>query len=130
FARTRNIQSWSQLLAARSIDSPAYLRHLRRMRTQLRVQREQAAQAIARHFPAGTRLSLPRGGLSLWLELPEGLSSTRLYDQALAQGIRVAPGPMFSNTGRYEHFLRLSCGMPFTPAVEQAYRTLGGLMRA
>ncbi|MFT4192526.1 MAG: PLP-dependent aminotransferase family protein, partial [Comamonas sp.] len=42
FARTRNIQSWSQLLAARSIDSPAYLRHLRRMRTQLRVQREQA----------------------------------------------------------------------------------------
>ena len=130
FARTRNMQTWSQLLAARSVASPAYERHLRRMRAQLRLQREQAARAVARHFPAGTRLSLPPGGLSLWLELPAGISSTRLYDEALHSGIRVAPGPMFSNTGRYEHFLRLSCGMPFTAEVEAGYRTLGALMAA
>ena len=37
---------------------------------------------------------------------------------------------MFSNTGRYEHFLRLSCGMPFTAEVEAGYRTLGGLLAA
>ena len=130
FARTRNMQTWSQLLAARSVDSPAYERHMRRMRAQLRIQREQAARAVARYFPAGTRLSLPPGGLSLWLELPIGISSTRLYDEALQNGIRVAPGPMFSNTGRYEHFLRLSCGMPFTAEVEAGYRTLGGLLAA
>jgi hypothetical protein len=35
---------------------------------------------------------------------------------------------MFTNTGRYEHFLRLSCGMPFTTQVEEGYRTLGALM--
>ncbi|MFY3385655.1 PLP-dependent aminotransferase family protein [Paracidovorax sp. MALMAid1276] len=130
FARTRNMQTWSQLLAARSVDSPAYERHMRRMRAQLRIQREQAARAVARHFPVGTRLSLPPGGLSLWLELPMGISSTRLYDEALQHGIRVAPGPMFSNTGRYEHFLRLSCGMPFTAEVEAGYRTLGALLAA
>ncbi|MDR6214531.1 PLP-dependent aminotransferase family protein [Paracidovorax wautersii] len=128
FARTRNMQSWSQLLAARSVGSPAYERHLRRMRVQLREQREAAARAIARYFPPGTRLSLPPGGISLWMELPPGLSSTRLYDQALARGIRVAPGPMFSNTGRYERFLRMSCGMPFTEQVETGYRTLGELL--
>lgn len=128
FARTRNMQTWSQLLAARSVDSPAYERHMRRMRGQLRVQREQAARAVAQYFPAGTRLSLPPGGLSLWVELPRQISTTLLYDQALERGIRVAPGPMFSNTGRYEHFLRLSCGMPFTDEVEAGYRTLGELM--
>jgi DNA-binding transcriptional MocR family regulator len=128
FARTRNMQSWSQLLAARSVDSPAYERHMRRMRMQLHMQREQAARAVARYFPAGTRLSLPPGGISLWVELPSGVSTTRLYDQALQRGIRIAPGPMFSNTGRYEHFLRLSCGMPFTAQVEEGYRTLGALM--
>ncbi|CAM3586337.1 PLP-dependent aminotransferase family protein [Paracidovorax anthurii] len=128
FARTRNMQTWSQLLAARTVDSPAYERHLRRMRTQLREQREASARAVAQYFPVGTRLSLPPGGISLWLELPAGLSSTRLYDEALARGIRVAPGPMFSNTGRYDHFLRLSCGMPFTPQVEEGYRVLGELL--
>ena len=45
-------------------------------------------------------------------------------------GIRVAPGDMFSNTGHYDHFLRLSCGMPFTDAVEEAYRSLGRMMHA
>ncbi|MDR3002666.1 MAG: PLP-dependent aminotransferase family protein [Acidovorax sp.] len=128
FSRTRNMQSWSQLLAARSVDSPAYERHMRRMRAQLQVQREQAAQAVARYFPVSSRFSLPRGGLSLWVELPPAISTMALYDEALARGVRIAPGPMFSNTGRYENFIRLSCGLPFTSAVEQAYQTLGALM--
>jgi DNA-binding transcriptional MocR family regulator len=127
FARTRNMQTWSQLLAARSIAAPGYERHLQRLRGRLREQREQAAHAIQRHFPAGTRLSLPPGGLSLWLEMPPGVSTTRLYDQALARGIRIAPGAMFSNTGRYDRFMRLSCGLPFTAVVEEAYRELGML---
>ncbi|MEH3088005.1 MAG: PLP-dependent aminotransferase family protein [Xylophilus ampelinus] len=125
FARTRNMQSWSQLLAARSVLSPEYERHLQRLRTRLQDQRAQAARAILRHFPAGTRLSLPPGGLSLWLEMPPGVSTLRLFDQALARGIRIAPGAMFSNTGRYDRFVRLSCGLPFTEAVEDAYRELG-----
>lgn len=37
---------------------------------------------------------------------------------------------MFSNTGSYGHFLRLSCGMPFTEAINDAYRVLGQLMHA
>ena len=130
FARSRNLPVWPQLLGARTVGSPAYMRHLVRLRQQLRVQRQAAAQAVARYFPIGTRLSLPAGGLSIWLELPEQISSSRLYDEALALGIRTAPGDMFSNTGHYDHFLRLSCGMPFTPEVEDAYRTLGRMLHA
>ena len=128
FARSRNLPVWPQLLGARTVGSPAYMRHLVRLRQQLRVQRQAAAQAVARYFPIGTRLSLPAGGLSIWLELHEQISSSRLYDEALALGIRTAPGDMFSNTGHYDHFLRLSCGMPFTPQVEEAYKTLGRLL--
>jgi DNA-binding transcriptional MocR family regulator len=52
----------------------------------------------------------------------------RLFEQALQEkGIRISPGPLFSNTGRYDRFLRLSCGMPFTPEVEQACADLGQL---
>src|SRR5256885_4949832 len=65
------------------------------------------AQLVARFFPLGTRLSLPPGGLSLWLEFPAGVSTSALFTQALARGIRTAPGSMFSNSGRYEHCMRL-----------------------
>jgi DNA-binding transcriptional MocR family regulator len=37
---------------------------------------------------------------------------------------------MFSNSGRYERFIRLSCGMPFSAEVERAYVELGQLIRA
>lgn len=129
FAQTRSAPAWGQLLAARCMAQPAYERHLQRMRTQLRSERERMAQAVARHFPPGTRLSLPPGGVSLWLELPEGVSSTALFERALDLGIRVAPGPLFSNTGRYERFLRVVCGTPYAQDVEWAYTELGRLAR-
>lgn len=128
FARTRNMQAWAQLLAARTVGTPAHERHLRRFRSALRLQRERGVQLVARHFPQGTRMSVPPGGLSLWIELPARVSSAVLFEQALALGIRVAPGPIFSNSGRYEGFLRLSCGLPISPEVEWAYGELGRLL--
>ncbi|MCJ0765266.1 PLP-dependent aminotransferase family protein [Variovorax terrae] len=130
FAQSRNTNTLGQLLAARWTAAPAFERHLLRLRPRLRSQRERMAQAIARYFPAGTRLRLPPGGLSLWIQLPDGVSSSSLFEQALRQGIRIAPGAMFSNTARYDGFLRLSCALAFTDGVDGALRTLGQLAGA
>ena len=43
-------------------------RHLRTLRQTLREQRERMAESIAGCFPAGTRLSVPSGGLAMWVE--------------------------------------------------------------
>ncbi|WP_239009628.1 PLP-dependent aminotransferase family protein [Delftia lacustris] len=120
-------QTLAQLLAAACVGSPAHLRNLQRLKQQLRRQREGMAQLVARFFPLGTRLSLPPGGLSLWLELPAGVSTSALFTQALARGIRTAPGSMFSNSGRYEHCMRLGCTLPVDGVVEQACRDLGAM---
>lgn len=127
YAQSRNNEALAQLAAASFLASPAYDRHLRRLRLALRQQREQMAEGVARHFPAGTRMNAPDGGLSLWIELPGGVSSRRLFDAALAEGILIAPGLMFSNSDRYEHCIRLSCGEPHSPAVAAALRRLGEL---
>jgi DNA-binding transcriptional MocR family regulator len=72
-------------------------------------------------------MSLPAGGLCLWVELPDSFSSAALFGQALEQGIRIAPGSMFSNSGRYEHCLRLACTQPVDTAMEQAMQLLGSM---
>ena len=127
FARSRGTQTLAQLLAAACVGSPAHLRNLQRLKQQLRRQREGMAQLVARFFPLGTRLSLPPGGLSLWLEFPAGVSTSALFTQALARGIRTAPGSMFSNSGRYEHCMRLGCTLPVDAVIEQACRELGAM---
>jgi DNA-binding transcriptional MocR family regulator len=128
FAQSRSTPAFGQLLAARWSLSPAFARHLQRLRAGLRIQRQRTAQALARHFPPGTRLSLPPGGLNVWVELPPGASGTALFERALAHGIRIAPGQMFSNTGRYDGYVRLGLMPEFTDETEDAYRTLGQLL--
>lgn len=130
FAQSRPNEPLAQAAVAEYMGSKAYDRHLTRLRRQLKTQREQIADAIARHFPPGTRLNVPAGGMLLWIEMPGQRSSTRVFEQALAQGIRIAPGTMFSNSDRYNHFVRVSCGAAYTPQIAQAVRTLGDIVAA
>jgi DNA-binding transcriptional MocR family regulator len=127
FAQTRHNESLAQLVAAEFIGSGAYDRHLHQLREKLRTQREASADAIGRYFPAGTRLSLPPGGLLVWVALPEGASSDALFEAALPHGIRLAPGSIFSNSDRFRSFIRLSCPAPFDDRIDAALRQLGTL---
>ena len=133
YAQTRNNEGLSQVGAGQFMATGAYDRHLRRLRAALATQREQTTEAIARYFPPGTRMNVPRGGLQLWVELPEKLSANLLCDAALAEQILVAPGSLFSNSGRFDHYLRLNCGWPYTEEIDAALRRLGeiatGLIR-
>ena len=128
YSQSRPNELLAQIAAAEYMGSGAFERHLRRLREQLRSQRGQVAQAIAAEFPAGTRASNPNGGLHLWVELPGSVSSETVFDQAMEAGIRVVPGVMFSNSNRFDHFLRLNCGTPYSPAIERALRTLAGVV--
>ncbi|MFJ2988455.1 PLP-dependent aminotransferase family protein [Collimonas sp. NPDC087041] len=128
FAHTRANEEWAQIAAADFMGSPAYDRHLRRLRETLRGQCERTAEAIATYFPVGTRVSMPQGGTLLWVELPQQLSSKALFEAALQEGIKVAPGLIFSNSHRFDHFLRLCCGQPFSPHIEQGIKRLGEIV--
>ncbi|HXE41198.1 MAG TPA: PLP-dependent aminotransferase family protein, partial [Azonexus sp.] len=125
--QSRNNEELAQLAAAEFMASSAFERHLRRLRTCLKNQRARTAQLIVAHFPDGTRLTDPDGGLALWVALPEGLSSRQLFDAALSEGIYIAPGLMFSNSQRFDAYIRLNCGAPITPEIEAALKRLGQL---
>ncbi|MCY1352837.1 enduracididine biosynthesis enzyme MppQ [compost metagenome] len=128
FGLSRPNEMLSQMAAADFLASGAHERHLRRLRTRLQLQREWFAQAVAASFPAGTRLGSPRGGMHLWVEMPAQVSSEAVFDQALQAGIRVMPGVMFSNAGRFDHCLRINCGTPRSAQIERALATLAGVV--
>ncbi|WP_322101721.1 PLP-dependent aminotransferase family protein [Paraburkholderia sp. J41] len=128
FTQSRLSETLPQLVAAEFIGTGDFDRHLRRLRERLRAQRDDTCNAVARYFPHGTRLSPPAGGLLLWVALPENIDSEKLFEAALAQGIRVAPGFIFSNSNRFDSFIRLSCPKPFDRDMEMAIRRLGQLV--
>ncbi|MEW6487463.1 MAG: PLP-dependent aminotransferase family protein [Thermodesulfobacteriota bacterium] len=117
-----------QLAVAEFLANGGYDRHLRRVRRVYARRMASMADAVARHFPPGTRLTRPAGAFALWVELPPGTDALVLYEKALAAGITVAPGPIFSPTQRYRNFLRLNAGY-WIEGMEGAVETLGRLAR-
>ncbi|WP_295488175.1 GntR family transcriptional regulator MpaR [uncultured Pseudomonas sp.] len=118
----------AQAAIADYLQHGGYDRHLRKLRYALEGQQSSMLAAIARHFPAQTRVSQPAGGYFLWLELPERMDALKLFHMALAQGISIAPGPIFSPTRRFGNCIRLNYGSPWDTTCEQAMQTLGRIV--
>ncbi len=128
FMNTLATSTHPQAAIAEFMRSGAYDHHLRSIRRTLREQVARVSTAVGEHFPAGTRVTRPAGGFLLWVELADkGADSLLLHRRALAQGISIAPGPIFSATGRHRNFIRLSCGAPWSARLEAAIATLGKL---
>lgn len=118
----------AQAAIADYLQHGGYERHLRKLRATLELQQHAMLDAIARHFPSGTRVTQPHGGYFLWLELPGNINSLQLFSLALAQGISIAPGPIFSATKRFENCVRLNYGHPWNGQMENAIALLGKIV--
>ena len=115
----------TQHVLAEYLESGAYERHLRTLRRAYLQQVQTMRLAVSRHFPADTRITQPQGGYVLWVELPESIDTAKLYEQAVAENLAYVPGDLFSASGMYRNCLRLNCGNPHTPEIEDAVRRLG-----
>lgn len=116
-----------QMAIAQFLETGGYEHHLRKVRAFYAEQVQLVSAAVQRHFPAGTRVTRPAGGFVVWVELPGNADAMRLYEQALARKIAIAPGPIFSATGRFRNFVRLNCSTPWSNDLDAALRTLGQL---
>ncbi|NCU01143.1 PLP-dependent aminotransferase family protein, partial [Candidatus Macondimonas diazotrophica] len=116
-----------QLALADVLHSGGYERHLRTVRSDYARAVGRMIEAVTRHFPAGTRITQPAGGFVVWVELAPQVDSLRLAQLARAEGVSIAPGPIFSATQKYRNFMRLSCACPWHSDVETALARLGTL---
>jgi DNA-binding transcriptional MocR family regulator len=117
----------AQLAIAEFLRGGGAEHHLRRLRNTFRSQVADYTHAVARLFPPGTRVSRPRGGHLLWVELTEGAETVALSRRALAHRIGIVPGRLFSVGERYANCFRLNCGWALQGPLEAALATLGRL---
>jgi DNA-binding transcriptional MocR family regulator len=119
---------FNQLIVADFLHHGGYERHLRRLRNALLNQVGDMSLAIGREFPPGARISSPRGGYVLWVELPEGVDGLALFHAARQNGIFIIPGVICTSTDRYANCIRISCGHPWHERWGAGIRKLGELI--
>ena len=82
--------------------------HRQRMLVAGRERLEAALEACATYLPAGTKFTRPRGGMSLWVELPAPLDAAELLPRAEREGVNYLPGRFFAVSRPQPNGLRLS----------------------
>jgi DNA-binding transcriptional MocR family regulator len=119
----------TQHVVAEYLNGGSHERHLRNLRTALKNQVHNMAVLVARHFPKGTRITAPKGGLMLWVEMKSGIDGLTVFHAAREAGISILPGAMCSTTRRYNHCIRISCGSPVDDKIENGIRVLADIVK-
>ena len=110
------------------IQSGDYDRHLCVLRKKLIYNCERMRALIAEHFPSEVCISKPQGGSVLWIRCQSHVNTSDFFQQSLEQGVSFAPGIIFSPSGKYANYMRISYGVQWGEQVENAIKTLGKLV--
>ncbi|SDI69508.1 aminotransferase-like domain-containing protein [Chryseobacterium jejuense] len=106
-----------------------YDHHLRMFRKKLYANYLQIQKSVTQYFPDNTKVSEPKGGFMLWLELDKRICTEDLYDEAVNQKVNFAPGRMFSQYNQYQNCMRLNYALEWTDRVESDLEKLGKMIK-
>ncbi|WP_373378154.1 PLP-dependent aminotransferase family protein [Cupriavidus nantongensis] len=85
--------------------------------------------ALARHMPEGVSWNTPEGGMFIWMELPEGLDSMVILEEAVRRNVAYVPGAPFYANNPKRNALRLAFVTVPAERIEQGVAILGELFR-
>lgn len=116
-----------QNIVGEFLSSGASQRHFRQIRQSLKNQKDLFLFSIFNHFPDGTAVSNPEGGLALWIKLSENISAAEFCERALHHQIGVVPGNFFSSSSSFDNYIRISYGIKWSEKVNASLKQLGKL---
>jgi 2-aminoadipate transaminase len=76
--------------------TPHFAGHLPELRRGLRKKLETLMEAVNEQFGTAAEFDDPKGGIFLWVKLPDNVDTLKLYQAALAAGVAINPGPEWS----------------------------------
>jgi 2-aminoadipate transaminase len=97
--------------------APHFATHVPKLTRGLRAKLDTLMEALNEQFGTSAEFEAPKGGIFLWVKLPDHVDTLKLYQAALAAGVAINPGPEWStNKAHSQSRLRLCFA---NPSVEQ-----------
>lgn len=119
-ATTLSAPVLTQEIVARLAANGGYDRHLRSLRALYARNISVVYSLVSEHFPSGTKVTRPAGSFYLWVELPAHADAGVIAKRALARGLLIVPGSVFSPDGEYRNYFRLGVARKFSHAEAEA----------
>src|ERR1700674_4891311 len=76
--------------------APHFTAHVPKLTRGLRAKLDTLMEALDEQFGTAAEFSDPKGGIFLWVKLPDNVDTLKLYQAALQAGVAINPGPEWS----------------------------------
>ena len=107
-----------------------FAKHVPELRRGLRAKLETLMESLREYFGTAAEFDDPKGGIFLWVKLPDGVDTAKLYQPALAAGVAINPGTEWSvNKDHGRSRLRLCFASPSHEEIHQGVAALAEVCR-
>lgn len=103
--------------------------HIGKIKAMYQSQRNCMVEMIKRYFPPEVKYTQPEGGMFLWVTLPDGMSSIRLFELASKANVAFVPGDPFYVDQNNTNTLRLNYTNSNEEEIRQGIMRLGEAIR-
>lgn len=110
--------------------TPHFATHVPKLTRGLRAKLDTLMEALNEQFGTAAEFSDPKGGIFLWVKLPDQVDTLKLYQAALAAGVAINPGPEWSTNKPYAGSrLRLCFASPSHEEIREGVAVLADVCR-
>jgi len=110
--------------------APHFATHVPKLTRGLRAKLDTLMEALNEQFGTSAEFEDPKGGIFLWVKLPDNVDTLKLYQSALAAGVAINPGPEWSTDKAYAGSrLRLCFANPSHEQIREGVAVLAEVCR-
>jgi 2-aminoadipate transaminase len=111
--------------------APHFATHVPKLRRGLRAKLDTLMDALNAQFGTAAEFDDPKGGIFLWVKLPDQVDTMKLYQSALAAGVAINPGPEWSTDATHARSrMRLCFASPSHDEIRAGVAALAEVCRA
>lgn len=96
--------------------------HVKLIRRVYRERRDVMLEALTQYFPPEVTWTRPKGGLFLWVTLPEGMDAQKLFEVAVRENVAFVPGDCFYAPNGHQEEGRRHMRLNFSAAPPEQIR--------
>jgi len=110
--------------------APHFSTHVPELTRGLRAKLDTLVEALNAQFGTAAEFEAPKGGIFLWVKLPDNVDTLKLYQVALKDGVSINPGPEWSTDKAHSKSrLRLCFASPTRQEIREGIAVLADVCR-
>jgi len=110
--------------------APHFTEHVPALTQGLRAKLDTLMETLNEQFGTSAEFDEPKGGIFLWVKLPDNVDTLKLYQAALAEGVALNPGPEWSTDKSYSRSrMRLCFASPAHEEIREGIARLAEVCR-